>query len=119
MEIRSYYVGTNRQRAAENYHRRWISLVPKTPTAQVQHIVIYFFIQETIINDSDIGYVTPSTTKFVVAYANISDFEDMYRILQSEKPVHFNWYADSANQLQWFQVSTNEETLGEGPRDFS
>ena len=47
MEIKSYYVGTNRQRDAANYHRRWISLVPKTPTAQVQNIVIYFC-RETI-----------------------------------------------------------------------
>lgn len=117
MEVKSYFVGTNRQRASANYHRRWISLVPKTPTAQVQNIVIYFFVQETISNDSDVGYVTPATTKYVVAYAHISDFEDMYRILQSEKPVHFNWAADAANKLHWFQISTNEEPLGEGPKD--
>ena len=119
MEIKSYYVGTNRQRNAANYHRRWISLVPKTPTATVQHIVIYFFVQETITNDTDIGYATPTSSKYIVGYANISDFADMYKILQSEKPVHFNWYADAANKVQWFQISTNEEPLGEGPRDFT
>lgn len=119
MEIKSYYVSTNRQRAAANYHRRSITLVPKTPTAQVQHIVIYFFVGETIINDSDIGYTTPATTKYVVAYAPISDFEDMYKILQSEKPIHFNWYADNANKIQWFQIGTTDEPIGEGPRDFS
>lgn len=119
MEVKSYYVGTNRQRDAANYHRRSISLVPKTPTAQVQHIVIYFFVGETITNDADVGYVTPATTKYVVAYAPVADFEDMYNILRSEKPVHFNWAADSSNKLYWFQISTNEEPLGEGPRDFS
>lgn len=119
MEIKSYFVGTNRQRAAANYHRRWLSLVPKTPTAQVQNIVIYFFVGETITNDSDVGYTTPTSSKFVVCYAPISDFEDMYRILQSEKPIHFNWHADAANKVQWFQISTNEEPLGEGPKDLS
>ena len=119
MEIKSYYVGTNRQRNAANYHRRWISLEPKTPTSTVQHVVIYFFVGETIINDTDIGYATPATTRYVVGYANISDFADMYHILQSEKPVHFNWYADAANVLQWFQISTTVEPVGEGPRDFT
>jgi len=119
MEIKSYYVGSHRQRNASNYQRRWISLVPKTPTSTVQNIVIYFFVGETITNDTDIGYVTPTTTKFVVAYAPISDFADMYHILQSEKPVHFYWYADTANKVQWFQITTNEEPIGEGPRDLT
>ena len=110
MEIKSYYVGSHRQRNASNYQRRWISLVPKTPTSTVQNIVIYFFVGETITNDTDIGYVTPTSTKFVVAYAPISDFADMY---------HIYWYADAANKVQWFQITTNEEPIGEGPRDLT
>jgi hypothetical protein len=117
MEIKSYYVGTHRQRASDSYHRRWISLVPKTPTAEVEHIVIYFFVGETIINDADIGYVTPDTTKFVVGYANISDFADMYNILQTERPVHFGWAAGGDNKLFWFQIYTDAERTGEGPKD--
>lgn len=119
LEIKNYSVSTNRQRSASNYHRRAISLEPKSPTAQVQHIVIYFFVQEQIANDSDIGYQTPSTTKFVVGYAPISDFADMYAILQSEKPVYFNWHAGNDNKVSWFGISSNPEPLGEGPKDVS
>lgn len=117
LEIKSYSVGTNRQRSASEYHRRFLSLEPAYPTSQVEHIVIYFFTQETITNDPDVGYQTPTSTKYVVGYAPVSDFEDMYRILQSEDPVYFNWAADSANKLYWFGVSTTLEPPGEGPKD--
>ena len=119
MEIKSYYVGTHRQRESSNFHRRWINLVPKVATSEVEHIVIYFFIDETIANDSDVGYTTPASTKFIVGYSHISDFEDMYKILQSERPIFFNWAADTNNSLIWFQISTNEERIGEGPSDSS
>ena len=119
MEIKSYYVGTNRQGNSSNYHRRWINLVPKNPTEEVQSIVIYFFIDETIANDSDIGYTTPTGSRYIVGYSHISDFADMYQILQSERPVHFNWYADNNNKLGWFQISTVAERVGEGPKDAS
>lgn len=118
-EIKSYSVGTNRQRSASEYHRRFLSLEPAYPTSQVEHIVIYFFTQETVVNDSDVGYQTPTSTKYVVAYAPVADFEDMYNILQSEKPVYFNWAADSANKLYWFGLSTTLEAPGEGPKDTS
>lgn len=119
LEIKSYTVGTNRQRSVSNYHRRYLSLVPKNPTAQVQHIIIYFFVQEQIANDSDIGYQTPTSSKYVVGYAPISDFEDMYAILQSEKPVYFNWGAGTDNKVSWFGLSSQAEPPGEGPKDAS
>ncbi len=119
LEIKSYSVGTNRQRSSSNYHRRYLSLEPKVPTSQVQHIVIYFYVQEQVSNDSDVGYQTPTSTKYVVGLAPVSDFEDMYKILQSEKPVFFSWAADSSNKLHWFGLSSNPEPLGEGPKDAS
>ncbi len=117
LEIKSYSVGTNRQRNAVNYHRRYLELEPKNPTNQVQHIVIYFFIQETVTGDSDIGYQTPTSSKYVVGFAPISDFEDMYKILQTEKPVYFSWSADNNDKLNWFGVSSSQEPPGEGPKD--
>ena len=117
MEIKSYSVGTNRRRSSSNYHRRWLSLEPKTPSSEVQHIVVYFFIQERITNDPDVGYQTPDSSKYVVGFAPVSDFEQMYKILQTEKPVFFSWSADSGNKLYWFSINSSEEPPGEGPQD--
>lgn len=118
IEIASYTVGTNRMKNQPNYHRRWINLVPKSPTPQVQYIVIYFLVGESIVNDLDIGYVTPDSTHYVVGYAPISDFEDMYYILQCERPVIFDWQTDPAtNSISWFQLYTGVEPIGEGPKD--
>lgn len=119
MEIQSYVVGTNRQREASNYHRRFLLLEPKNPSSNVQHIVIYFFIRERVTNDDNVGYQTPNSTKYVVGFAPVSDFEDMYKILQSEKPVHFHWAADNQDKLYWFGITTAEEPPGEGPGDWS
>lgn len=117
LEISSYAVGTHRQSNASNYHRRFLSLEPRHPTSEFQHIVIYFFVQEQIVNDPDIGYQTPGSTKYVVGFAPVSDFDAMYNILQTEKPVYFNWAANSSNRLYWFGLSTTQEPPGEGPRD--
>ncbi len=116
MEIKSYIVGTNRQKNQPNHHRRWIELIPKNPTAEFQHIVIYFFVQE-LGNDPDVGYQTPNSTHFVVGYANPTDFQDMYHILQSERPVKFFWWADDSDSLYGYQIYTGNEPTGEGPRD--
>jgi hypothetical protein len=117
MEISTYAVGTNRQRSASNYHRRFLMLEPKNPTSTVEHIVIYFFIQAKAADDPDVGYQTPTSTKYVVGYAPVDDFDVMYRLLQSEKPINFSWAADSSNKLHWFGLATTSEPLGEGPKD--
>jgi hypothetical protein len=117
VEIKSYSVGTNRQPSSSDYHRRFLKLEPKNPTNEVEHIVIYFFIKDTN-GHLFIGYQTPKTSKLVVGYAHISDFEDMYNIIQSEKPVFFNWGADANNNyLTFFSIGTTAEPPGEGPKD--
>ena len=40
------------------------------------------------------------------------DFDAMYAILQTEKPVYFQWAADNADKLLWFQVSSRAEPIG-------
>lgn len=122
MTIASYTVGTNQQRNTDqiDFHRRWIGLIPKSPTPEVQHIVIYFYNGETVADGSNVGYVTPETTHYVVGFAHISDFEDMYHILQSEKPIRFFWWLANSNQLYGFQIYTgSNEPVGEGPKDFT
>ena len=54
-------------------------------------------------------------------YAEQSNFEDAYHVLQTEKPVHFKyWHHDSTSttkKLYWAQVTTDLEFVGEGHQD--
>jgi hypothetical protein len=54
---------------------------------------------------------------YPVAQAPIADFADLYRILQTEKPVFFEWEADGNGSFLWFGLSTGREPPGEGPID--
>ena len=57
----------------------------------------------------------------VYIYAEQSNFESTYHVLQTEKPVYFKyWYYDSTNttkKLFWSQVTTDLEFVGEGHQD--
>jgi hypothetical protein len=112
IKLASYQVGTNREADSANPFERFIYLEPAVPTATVQHLVVYFFANSVAVNDPDIGYQTPTTDYWVVGFAPVSDFEAMYRILQTEKPVYFQWAAGNNDKLLWFQVSARAEPIG-------
>jgi len=112
IKLGSYEVGTNRQVNSTNPFERFIYMEPKSPTATVQHLVVYFYAASVAVNDPDIGYQTPTTDHWVVGLAPVSDFDAMYRILQTEKPVYFQWAADNSDKLLWFQVSSRDEPIG-------
>lgn len=51
------------------------------------------------------------------------DFQDYYKILQTESPVHFLWHElerdDRLNTVQVLQITTFDEPLGEGPSELN
>ncbi len=53
------------------------------------------------------GYVNPDNG-YVVPLLPARDFDPMYRILQTERTVYANWYADGDNKLVWFQVTASQ-----------
>ena len=53
-----------------------------------------------------------TTDYWVVGLAPVADFDDMYKILLTEKPAHFQWAAGNNDKLFWFQVSSRNEPIG-------
>ena len=112
IEIKSYEVGTNREANSSNPFERFLYMKPKHPTATVKHLVVYFYANSLAANDPNIGYQTPTTDYWVVGLAPVQDFDDMYKILLTEKPVYFLWAADSNDKLFWFGISSKSEPIG-------
>lgn len=112
IEIATYEVGTNREVNSANPFERFIYMRPKKPTSTVKHLVVYFYANSVEVNDPDIGYQTPTTDYWVVGLAPVADFDDMYKILLTEKPVYFQWAAGNNDKLFWFQVSSRNEPIG-------
>ena len=64
------------------------------------------------MNDPDIRYQTPTTDYWVVGLTPVADFDDIYEILLTGKPVYFQWAAGNNDKLFWFQVSSRNEPIG-------
>ena len=112
-EIDDYRVGVT-QHGDSSYASVSFDPVP-SDAGPIEHGVMYFF-----PGASDAGYQTPTSTRYVVATPPPETFEDTYRIIRSENPVHFSWAANpTPNRLYWSTVGTGEEQPGEGPRDLS
>lgn len=108
--ISSYLVGVHRHTSGG--HVRWLSL--EADSGRFRHFTIYFFEDDP----DSLGYVNPDTGH-VVPLLPIRDFDNMYQMLQTEKPVYVYWYSGDDNRIVWFQLCTSEEPLGEGPADHS
>jgi hypothetical protein len=75
----------------------------------IQGISVFFF-----PNPQDAGYVTPTWVVFTPR-GSLFTFDRIYHVLQTEKPLYFNWAADeSTNRLHWAQISSDKEPIGEG-----
>lgn len=112
IEIKTYQVGTNREANSANPFERFLYMEPKHPTATLKHLVVYFFADSVEVNDPDIGYQTPTTDQWVVGFAPVDDFDDMYKILLNEDSVYFQWQADNADKLQWFDIASQQDPIG-------
>ena len=108
-QIGSYVVGTVRYSGPIE---RFIYLTPEAGySGPITNAYLYFR-----VSPPDFGYVTPSV---VVPSLPLSDFDDFYHILQTEKPSYLRWGTDSANKITSCGVQTTAEPIGEGLKDFS
>lgn len=56
----------------------------------------------------------------VYCWAPMSDFDNYYHVLQTEKPLFFEWTFDgTTGRVISYQLRSTEEPLGEGFRDLS
>ncbi len=107
--INSYEVGTVHGRGEL---ARWIGL--KVGSGARTTISISFWANEP----SDLGYALP-TGNYIHLNLRLRDFDDYYRILQTESPLNVHWTADSSRRIMSFQMTSSDEPLGEGPTDSS
>lgn len=55
----------------------------------------------------------------ITSFCHLDDFADTYRVLNTERPVHFAWLAESDGEsplISW-DVRSGREPVGEGPAD--
>jgi hypothetical protein len=78
---------------------------------------VSFFFYEKV--PTGLGFVNRQTG-FVNVNLPIADFEPMYRVLNTEKPVFVHWRTDPEDdKLASIDLSTSDEPVGEGPVDTS
>jgi hypothetical protein len=111
--ILNYKVGV--VRSAKSGPCRWITLAMETPTEGVTSVSMFF--HEKV--PSQLGFLNEKTG-FLTANLAAADFDAIYRICNTEKPVFVHWRLDpDEHRLASIDVSTTEEPLGEGFPDKS
>jgi hypothetical protein len=111
--ILNYKVGV--VRSAKAGPCRWITLAMETPTEGVTAVSMFF--HEKV--PAQLGFLNQGTG-FLTANLAASDFDAIYRIVNTEKPVFVHWRLDpDEHRLVSIDVSTTEEPLGEGFPDKS
>ena len=112
MKIDKYQVVVSAKRQDVGGHvRAMVLTAPPSESGSIKDIRIYFLEQPP----STFGSLSGST---ISVNPPLRDFDHMYHLLQTEKPVSAHWVADTNNNLTWFELYTGDEPLGEGPRDF-
>jgi hypothetical protein len=111
--VTSYKVGTTR--AVRGGSVRWLTLHLAKAEDGVKEVSVFFHEGKT----GDLGFVNEKTG-FVNVNLPLADFEPIYHIIQTEKPIFVHWRCDPEEQrLAGFDVSTSEEPVGEGTHDTS
>ena len=112
LEIEAYRVGVSR-RSTDNF-TRFLFLEPDPGyRGPGESGVRIFFEPEPV----EIGR---SAAGFLVLNLEREYFDDMYHLLQTEKPVYFSWgFDEDGERVIWCDLSTTEEPIGEGFADFS
>jgi hypothetical protein len=111
--IVSYKVGVTRSQ--KSGPSRWLSLKFAPSTERAQSMSLFFYEKDA----PGMGFHNRETA-IVVANLPVSDFEPMYKILNTENPVfaHFRVHSED-DRLLSVDISTSEEPVGEGPVDRS
>jgi hypothetical protein len=111
--ILNYKVGI--LRSAKAGPCRWITVGMETPTDGVTSVSLFFH-EKT---PAQLGFLNRQTG-YLNAHLPAADFDGMYRILNTEKPVFVHWRLDlDEHKLLSVDISTTEEPLGEGTPDHS
>jgi hypothetical protein len=111
--ILNYKVGI--MRSAKAGPCRWITLAMETPTEGITSVSLFFHEKPP----GQLGFFNRETG-FLSAHLSAVDFEGIYKVLHTEKPVFVHWRLDPEEQhLASIDVSTSEEPLGEGAPDKS
>jgi hypothetical protein len=111
--ILNYKVGI--VRSAKAGPCRWLTLAMETPTEGVASVSLFF--HEKV--PTSLGFLN-TQTGFLTANLPASDFDGIYKVLNTEKPVFVHWRLDpDEHGLVSIDVSTREEPLGEGFPDKS
>jgi hypothetical protein len=111
--ILNYKVGI--MRSAKVGPCRWITLGMENPTDGVSQVALFFHDK----TPSQLGFLNRHTGS-LHADLPAADFDGIYKILNTEKPVFVHWRLDpDEHRLISIDVSTQEEPLGEGFPDKS
>jgi hypothetical protein len=94
---------------------RWLTLKLESAREGAKAVDIFFYEKEV----PALGFLNRETSGLTVNLPLV-DFEPIYDILQTEKPVfaHYRIHP-SEHRLLSIDISTSEEPLGEGPVDTS
>jgi hypothetical protein len=105
--IKSYRVGVCRSRPKAPV--RWLTLDLASPEEGVDQVTLFFY--ETPPRET--GFRNPETRR-LFANLPVADFQPMYHVVQTEKPVYLHWRLDPENIVASIDLSTSDEAVGEG-----
>lgn len=112
-EVASYQVGVTRSHKPGA--RRWLTLSFGSGHESPRSASLYFFEKER----PELGFLNGEAGTVTVNLP-ISEFDVIYRILNTEKPVYFYFRIQGIDhRLVSFDLSTSQEPVGEGPADSS
>jgi hypothetical protein len=113
MEVGSYKVLLVRGEGFAFF--RTLALLPAAVDAEKVEAVFIGFHDGSI---DSFGY--SGGDREVYCWAPMSDFDNFYHILQTEKPLFFEWSFDpNSGKIASYELRSAEEPLGEGFRDGS
>ncbi len=112
-EVTAYRVSVGRQTSVSYVRTLQLDLV-RADDLPYRQIVVYFYEPDPMA----FGAQHPEEGAVIVRLP-MRDFDAMYHVVQTERPVSAGWVADDDNRLSWFYLGTHAEPPGEGSQDRS
>ena len=123
LEKGEYYVVIDGKSDLESWHR--IFLLSKPDTEGIQKRVELQFASNRYLENyisQGVGYASDSENIILIRY-RLSEFEQTYEILRSEKPIFFEYdqfqgdLSPERMRVHTARLTTSREETGEGPTD--